>query len=74
MDALPGHEHLEVPFVGLDRRGEAGLLALGEPLLGAAQQVPNFIERVVLASSSTSTLTPPNLTSNFDQGVCPDFG
>jgi hypothetical protein len=37
-------------LVGLDRHLEAGLLALGEPLLGAAQQVPDPVERVVAAA------------------------
>jgi hypothetical protein len=39
-----------VDLVGLDRRSEAGLLAFGEPFLGAAQQVPDLVKRVFAAA------------------------
>jgi hypothetical protein len=50
LGALPGDEQLEVAFVGVDGGGEPGLLTLGEPFGGAAHQVPDPVERVVLAA------------------------
>ena len=50
LGALPGHEHLEVSFIGVDGLRQSDLLAVGEPLLAAAQQVPDAIERVALAA------------------------
>lgn len=53
LGALPGHEHLEVCLVGVDRFSEASLLAFGEPFLGAAQHVADLVERVVAAAPVT---------------------
>src|SRR5207344_250352 len=53
LGALPGHKHLQVTFVGLDRFRQPDLLPFGEPFLGAAQQIADAVERVVLAAAVT---------------------
>lgn len=55
LGAQVGDVHLVVAFVGGDRRGEAGLLLVGEPL-GAAQHVPDPVERVAGAATMTVDL------------------
>ena len=50
LGALPGDEHLEVSFIGVDGLRQSDLLAVGEALLAAAQQVPDAVERVALAA------------------------
>ena len=37
LGALPGDEDFDVAVVGVDRLLKPGLLALGEPLLGASE-------------------------------------
>ena len=51
LGALPGHEHLHMSFVGLNRGGEPRLLPLREAFLAAAQQIPDPGERVFAAAS-----------------------
>ena len=51
LGALPGHEHLDVTFVGVDRLGQTRLLAVGESFGRTAQQVPDPVERVVLVTA-----------------------
>ena len=42
---LPGDVDLVVAFVGSDRAGQSGLLALGEVLSAAAQDGPDPVQR-----------------------------
>jgi len=44
---LPGDVDLVVAFVGGDRAGQSGLLALGEVLTAAAQDGPDPVQRVI---------------------------
>ena len=50
LGALPGHIDLKVALVGLDRSGQPYLLAFREAFLGAAQHLPDLVERVVSAA------------------------
>jgi hypothetical protein len=53
LGAQPGDFDLDVSFVGGPRVLEPGALALGQVLFAGAQDVPDPIERVVLAAAVT---------------------
>ena len=49
--ALPGDEHFIVGGVGIDRRGQAGVLLVGEVLRSGAEDGLDAVERVALAAA-----------------------
>jgi len=55
---LPGDMDLLVRMVGGDRRGEAGLLAFGEPFGAGAPDGPDAVERCSRRCSPGVGITP----------------
>ena len=51
LGAQPGDLHFDVPLVGGPRRGQARFLPVGEVLRPGAQDIPDPVQRVVLAAA-----------------------